>query len=116
MGTTTTTTTTTASSSSNSTTTTTTTTTTTASVNTQSSLKSGCSTVSGPSVGKQCVFPFKFQGVTYNGCAEWIYGGEHHGSTWCSTKVDANGEHLDGVSEWGICPDSCSKHNSLDFL
>merc|ERR1711862_1052340 len=68
------------------------------------------------SVGKQCIFPFKFQGVTHNGCADWIYGGEHQGSSWCSTKVDANGDHLDGVSEWGICPDSCSKHNSLDFL
>merc|ERR1712038_2118447 len=72
------------------TTTTTITTTTAASVNTNSAnTKSGCVTSSGPAAGKQCIFPFKFQGVTYNGCADWVYGGEHHGSTWCSTLVSA---------------------------
>merc|ERR1712110_1340619 len=100
------------------TTTTTTTTTTAASVNTNSlvdilaeSLKSQCTTVAGPAAGKQCVFPFKFQGVTYSGCAEWEYGGEHQGQTWCSTMVTSSGEHMDGNNQWGICPDTCPKHS-----
>merc|ERR1711909_110236 len=97
------------------TTTTTTTTTTAASVNTNS-LKSGCITASGPAAGKQCIFPFKFQGVTYTGCAEWVYGGENQGKSWCSTMVNPSGEHMDGNSQWGICPDTCQKHSAFDFL
>jgi len=97
------------------TTTTTTTTTTAASVNTNS-LKSGCTTASGPAAGKQCIFPFKFQGVTYSGCAEWVYGGENQGKSWCSTMVNPSGEHMDGNSQWGICPDTCQKHSAFDFL
>merc|ERR1712227_985034 len=84
------------------TTTTTTTTTTAASVNTNS-LKSGCTTASGPAVGKQCIFPFKFQGVTYSGCAEWEFGGENQGKSWCSTMVSPSGEHMDGNSQ-AQCP------------
>ena len=120
---TTTTTTTTTTTVSTTTTTTSTTTTTAASVNTNSladilaeSLKSRCTTVSGPAAGKQCVFPFKFQGVTYSGCAEWEYGGEHQGQAWCSTMVSPSGEHMDGNNQWGICPDTCPKHSPFNFL
>merc|ERR1712243_353491 len=84
-----------------STTTITTTTSTTAAVNTNSA-GSGCQTSAGPAVGSQCVFPFSFQGVSYNGCAEWVYGGEFSGKAWCSTLVDALGEHVDGAGFWGI--------------
>merc|ERR1712110_990631 len=95
--------------------TTTTTTTTAASVNTNS-LKSGCTTASGPAAGKQCIFPFKFQGVTYSGCAEWVYGGENQGKSWCSTMVNPSGEHMDGNSQWGVCPDTCQKHSAFDLI
>jgi len=72
--------------------------------------------VSGPAAGQSCVFPFKFQGVTYNGCADWEYGGENTGKTWCSTSTDLSGEHRDGGGHWALCPLSCPQHNSLDFL
>jgi len=107
---------------STSTTTTTTTTTTTSSTTTTAStvntnaLRSHCVTVSGPSEGQSCVFPFTFQGVTYNGCADWVYGGENSGKTWCSTNTDQSGQHEDGAGHWAICPQSCPQHNSLDFL
>jgi len=79
-------------------------------------LRSQCVTVSGPAAGQSCVFPFKFQGVTYNGCADWEYGGENTGKTWCSTSTDLSGEHRDGGGHWALCPLSCPQHNSLDFL
>jgi len=65
-------------------------------------------------VGKQCVFPFTFYGVTYTGCAEWMYGGQYMGKRWCSTRTDSNGEHVDGQGEYGICADSC-QNNIVDL-
>ena len=44
-------------------------------------------TTGGPASGSTCVFPFTYSGVTYNACADWIYGGQAAGTTWCSTKV-----------------------------
>merc|ERR1712014_31331 len=76
-------------------TTTTTTTTTTASSGT-------CTTSSGPAAGQPCVFPFS--GVTYNSCADWIYGGQPSGTTWCSTKVDSSGVHVNNEGNYGFCP------------
>merc|ERR1711862_261155 len=35
-----------------------------------------CLTSSGPAVGQTCVFPFTWNGVTHNTCADWIYGGQ----------------------------------------
>ena len=45
-------------------------------------------TTGGPAAGSTCVFPFTYAGVTYNACADWIYGGQAAGTTWCSTKVN----------------------------
>merc|ERR1712111_30942 len=42
-----------------------------------------CVTVGGPSSGKNCIFPFKHQGRTYNECT--TYG---LGQKWCSVEVD----------------------------
>merc|ERR1711868_358187 len=81
---------------SSTTTTSTTTTTTTASSGT-------CTTASGPAAGQSCVFPFTFSGVTYNSCADWIYGGQPSGTTWCSTKVDSNGVHVNDQGNYGFC-------------
>merc|ERR1711868_215529 len=80
-----------------STTTTTTTSTTTASSSTT------CTTSSGPAAGQPCVFPFTFSGVTYNSCADWIYGGQPSGTTWCSTKVDSSGVHVNNEGNYGFC-------------
>merc|ERR1712157_559844 len=102
---TTTTTTTTASSSSGTTTTTTTvtTSTTTASTTTSSSSSGSCVTTGGPATGSTCVFPFTYAGVTYNACADWIYGGQAAGTTWCSTKVDSSGVHVNNEGNYGFC-------------
>lgn len=45
-----------------------------------------CSVVSGPARGSECVFPFSFDGNTYQGCTPWTYGGRDQGKAWCSTK------------------------------
>merc|ERR1712117_58483 len=80
---------------------TTTTTTTTATPST-------CSVSSGPAAGQACVFPFTYGGVTHQSCAEWIYGGEHQGKYWCSTKVDSTGTHVNGEGNYGFCSAECS--------
>merc|ERR1712177_176967 len=64
-------------------------------------------TVSGPDTGSQCVFPFTFSGVTHQSCADWIYGGVNAGSKWCSTKVDADGVHVNGEGNYGFCGSQC---------
>ena len=48
-----------------------------------------CLTVSGPNPGKPCIFPFKYNGKTYNGCEK---DHEDETKTWCSTKVDSKGQ------------------------
>ena len=69
---------------------------------------SGCMTVSGGDPNQQCVFPFSFGGVTYNGC---IFEGNNPGETdpWCSTLTDGNGVHVGGQGKWGFCSAEVSK-------
>merc|ERR1712107_729400 len=100
MGTTTTTTTSTTTTVSSGTTTTTITTTTTTTTTTTAS-SGTCTTSSGPAAGQPCVFPFT--GLTYNSCADWIYGGQPSGTTWCSTKVDSSGVHVNNEGNYGFC-------------
>merc|ERR1711910_162687 len=66
------------------------------------------SAVSGPAAGSACVFPFTYGGVTHQSCAEWVYGGEHQGKYWCSTKVDPTGTHVNGEGNYGFCSSECS--------
>merc|ERR1711902_279765 len=66
-----------------------------------------CTTISGPDTGSACIFPFTFAGVTHNSCAPWIYGGEGVGSSWCSTKVDSSGNHVNGEGKYGFCGSNC---------
>ena len=32
---------------------------------------------------------------------------------WCSTKVDAKGNHMDGTNNYGFCPHSCPSHYEI---
>ena len=64
-----------------------------------------CVTTGGPSAGQPCVFPFIFAGVSHDVCDDWTWGGQPPGTTWCSTKVDANGVHVTG--NYGFCPSTC---------
>merc|ERR1711862_802111 len=84
--------------------TTSTTTTTTASTSSSTS----CVTTSGPAVGQTCVFPFTWNGVTHNTCADWIYGGQPAGTRWCSTQTDSAGNHVNGQGFYGFCPNTCA--------
>merc|ERR1711874_967177 len=86
-------------------TTTTTTVSTSTTTSTTTAASSGsCVTSSGPASGQACVFPFTFSGTTYNSCADWIYGGQPSGTTWCSTKVDSSGVHVNNEGNYGFCP------------
>jgi len=49
------------------------------------------------------VFPFKYNGVTYNSCTT---DGNVLGVSWCSTEVDDDGNTVSG--NWGDCPDTPS--------
>eukprot|EP00095_Tigriopus_kingsejongensis_P000560 maker-scaffold776_size99073-snap-gene-0.17 protein:Tk00560 transcript:maker-scaffold776_size99073-snap-gene-0.17-mRNA-1 annotation:"hypothetical protein DAPPUDRAFT_312923" len=59
-----------------------------------------CLTVEGPAKGLPCVFPFKFQNFTFDGCTT-ITDSEKR--PWCSTKVNANGVHIGAEGHWGHC-------------
>merc|ERR1711970_856255 len=62
-----------------------------------------CVTESGPGRGKQCKFPFTYQGRTYNSCARWTWKGRHYGKYWCSTRTDRFGNHVSGGRHFGFC-------------
>jgi len=63
-----------------------------------------CRTIGGPDPGQSCVFPFKFQGKIYNECP---FDPDDQSKTWCSTKVDSNGNHVVGQKKWGHCSALC---------
>ena len=73
---------------------------------TTASPPTGCTTVSGPDPGKECVFPFNFNGVTYNACT--LDGNaDDETEPWCSTLTDSNGDHVGGQGNWGFCSSNC---------
>ena len=53
----------------------------------------------GPQKNSNCVFPFKHQGKEYNECTDV---NDDNKKLWCSTQVNAAGEHVRG--NWGYCP------------
>ena len=63
--------------------------------------------------GKKCIFPFKWDKITYNGCTK---AGSENGKAWCAHKVDSRGIVIAG--EWGDCDPSCSKFgkNLLELM
>jgi low density lipoprotein-related protein 2 len=65
-----------------------------------------CVTVSGASSGKPCIFPFKFNGFTYFECT-WNQAHLTEHMAWCSTLVDATGQHVGGQGKWGNCGEGC---------
>jgi len=60
--------------------------------------KSQCTTTD----GQACVFPFTWNGVTYNKC---ILGDEKFKTPWCSTRTDGLGDHVKG--NYGDCSSQC---------
>jgi len=61
--------------------------------------------------GKECVFPFKYENVTYFGCP---MDPEDATRRWCSTKTDENGVHVTG--SFGYCTKGCKPEISADEL
>jgi len=51
---------------------------------------------------RQCVFPFKFNGKTYNKCTT---DESKDGQPWCAFRVDKNGEAIKG--KWANCDPGC---------
>merc|ERR1719410_1365315 len=59
-----------------------------------------CTTDSGPYSGNPCVFPFRYNGVTYTSCTT-----QDKSAAWCSTNTTLAGTHIPGY--YGYCPSSC---------
>ena len=54
-----------------------------------------------------CVFPFHWNFTTYFGCPEDY---EDTTKTWCSTKVDEKGNHIQNHGKYGFCSNQCPVH------
>lgn len=52
-----------------------------------------------------CAFPFKYDGVTYDGIC--TNKSDPNGDYWCSTKTDKRGRHKPGGGHWGYCNEGC---------
>ena len=65
-----------------------------------------CLTMSGPSSGMKCIFPFTWRGETYDACTREASTASN-GDPWCSTKVDDDGVHISGQGNWGGCSQAC---------
>ena len=63
-----------------------------------------CYTVSGPGANKPCVFPFRYNSVTYNTCT---LASADEDKPWCSTLVDDNNNHVSGGGHYGDCGPKC---------
>merc|ERR550532_332064 len=59
-----------------------------------------CTTQSGPYPNQACVFPFRYNGVTYTSCTN-----QDKSDAWCSTNTTLAGTHIPGY--FGYCPSSC---------
>jgi len=66
------------------------------------------------SMGETCIFPFKYQGVTYNSCSL-----VDHYRPWCPTKVNDAHEVVEYSGNWGNCATDCfedAKAAKVSFL
>ena len=53
----------------------------------------------GEETGKECIFPFQFNGNVHNECT-WDQAAP--GNPWCSTKVDENGVHIENIDAFKL--------------
>jgi len=65
---------------------------------------SQCFTNSGNFPNTSCVFPFIYNGVSYNKCT-WVDADIRHNQPWCATQVDGRGGYI--ASQWGNCGPQC---------
>ena len=55
---------------------------------------------------KECIFPFQFSGQTFTRCTTQK---DPEQKPWCSTKVDAEGNHVTAGGYWGHCGQDCEE-------
>ncbi len=55
---------------------------------------------------KPCIFPFTYEGVTYNNCT---IVNDPDDKPWCSTNLDEDGNHVVSGRYWGHCDQDCNK-------
>ena len=71
--------------------------------------------------GKECVFPFKYKGITYNTCTKVE---SDNGKAWCALELDSKGSGEVIIGKWADCDSVClvepnprgpgsSKHTSV---
>ena len=60
---------------------------------------------------KECIFPFKHDNITYNGCP---IDPIDETKRWCSTLTDDNGDHVNG--NWGYCESNCKPAEDFEIL
>ena len=70
-----------------------------------------CRTVGGSDPDQSCIFPFKFQDKIYNACP---FDPDDPSQTWCSTKVDNDGNHVVGQKQWGHCSALCPQTDKTE--
>lgn len=59
-----------------------------------------------------CVFPFIYQGKTYDECTR---DSDPEGKRWCATKVDDDGLYIENSGQYGYCSQQCfEKDSSID--
>jgi len=51
-------------------------------------------------VNQPCIFPFTYQGLTYNDCTT-----DGDKIPWCATATDKNGHLI--LDQWGYCSNEC---------
>ena len=71
-----------------------------------------CKTISGKSTGKECVFPFKFNGKIYNYCIK-SQNPKYTNKLWCPTKLNEKGSGMYSQTHWGWCSSKCPNEESL---
>ena len=53
---------------------------------------------------KPCIFPFKYEGSTYNRCTR---KDSENNRPWCATKVNKEDDNHVIDKQWGDCTDGC---------
>ena len=84
------------------------------------SFVAACYTIDGPDPYKQCKFPFIYGEKVFYGCTLGVnlnlsFVDFFKNPRWCSTEVDAFGNHIAGKGSYGYCNSNCPLQNGNDI-
>ena len=54
--------------------------------------------------GQECVFPFKYKGITYNKCTKVD---SENDKSWCAYDITPGTEVIADGQHWGDCSEEC---------